>query len=200
MTAPGVNTPLPPRTEEAFAVIRSRSGRTVANRLLIGALALLIPATAGCEAGLNAPTLEFHPASSGANAVVNGIKINNVFVLSAPSGSLVPAGSSAGMFLALFNGGTSADQLLGVSAPGSAASVQLSGGTVILPVQSAVNLTGPHPEVVLNGLTRPLSGGQAVRVIFNFQHAGAVTLDVPVEPQSYSFATFSPPPNAATAP
>ena len=180
-------------------MIRSRSGRTVANRLLIGALALLIPAIAGCEAGLNAPTLEFHPASAGANTTVNGIKINNVFVLSAPSGSSVPAGSSAGMFLALFNGGTSADQLVGVSAPGSAASVQLSGGTVSLPVQSAVNLTGPHPEVVLNGLTRPLSGGQAVRVIFNFQHAGAVTLDVPVEPQSYSFSTFSAPPGAATA-
>jgi len=178
-------------------VIRSRSGRTVANCLLIGALALLIPAIAGCEAGLNAPTLEFHPASAGANAIVNGIRINNVFVLSAPSGSSVPAGSSAGMFLAFFNGGTSADQLVGVSAPGSAASVQISGGTVSLPVQSAVNLTGPHPEVVLNGLTKPLSGGQAVRVILSFQHAGAVTLDVPVEPQSYSFSTFSAPPNAA---
>jgi len=178
-------------------VIRSRSGRTVANRLLIGALALLIPAIAGCEAGFNAPTLEFHPASAGVNATVNGIKINNVFVLSAPSGSSVPAGSSAGMFLALFNGGTNDDQLLGASAPGSAASVELSGGTVSLPVQSAVNLTGPHPEVVLKGLTRPLSGGQAVRVILNFQHAGAVTLDVPVEPQSYSFSTFSAPPGAA---
>ena len=180
-------------------MIRSRSGRTVANRLLIGALALLIPATAGCEAGLNAPTLEFHPASAGANAIVNGIRINNVFVLSAPSGSSVPAGSSAGMFLALFNGGTSADQLVGVSAPGSAASVQLSGGTVRLPVQSSVNLTGPQPEVVLSGLTRPLSGGQAVQVILNFQRAGAVTLDVPVEPQSYSFSTFSAPPSAATS-
>jgi copper(I)-binding protein len=178
-------------------VIRRRSGRTVANRLLIGALALLIPAIAGCEAGFNAPTLEFHPASAGVNATVNGIKINNVFVLSAPSGSSVPAGSSAGMFLALFNGGTSDDQLVGASAPGSAASVELSGGMVSLPVQSAVNLTGPHPEVVLKGLTRPLSGGQAVRVTLNFQHAGAVTLDVPVEPQSYSFSTFSAPPGAA---
>ena len=179
-------------------MIRSRSGRTVANRLLIGALALLIPAIAGCEAGFNAPTLEFHPASAGTNAIVNGIKINNVFVLSAPSGSSVPAGSSAGMFLALFNGGTSADQLVGVSAPDSAASVELSGGTVSLPVQSAVNLTGPQPEVVLNGLTRPLSGGQAVQVVFNFLHAGALRLDVPVEPQSYSFSTFSAPPGAAT--
>jgi copper(I)-binding protein len=103
------------------------------------------------------------------------------------------------MFLALFNGGTSADQLVGISAPGSAASVELSGGTVSLPVQTAVTLTGPHPEVVLKGLTRPLSGGQAVRVILSFQHAGAVTLDVPVEPQSYSFATFSAPPGATTA-
>ena len=37
--------------------------------LLFGALAVLVPALAGCEAGLNAPTLEYHPAAFGGYAV-----------------------------------------------------------------------------------------------------------------------------------
>ena len=50
-------------------------------RLLFGVLAVLVPALAGCEAGLNAPTLEFHPAAFGAYADKNGISISNAFVL-----------------------------------------------------------------------------------------------------------------------
>ncbi len=56
-------------------------------RLLIGALAILVPALAGCEAGLNAPTLEYHPASFGVSTMVDGINIDNVFVLGPEPGS-----------------------------------------------------------------------------------------------------------------
>src|SRR5580700_2424317 len=105
--------------EEAFAVIRASYGKTAAGRLLLGAgvLALLIPAIAGCEAGNGAPTLEFHSASSGAQTVVDGIRITNMFVLGAPTGSTVPPGSSASLFLSIYNGGTSSDTLEGVTAP-----------------------------------------------------------------------------------
>ncbi len=178
-------------------MFRASSGKAAAaGRLLIGAvaLALLIPATAGCEAGFDAPTLQFHPASTGAHTVFNGIRISNVFVLGAPSGSSVPAGATAGLFLSLYNGGTSTDTLVGVSAPGSASSVAVSKGTVPLPLLSAVNLTGPQPQVVLSSLVKPLTGGQVIPVTLTFARAGSVTLQVPVEPQSYSFATFSPAP------
>ena len=49
-------------------MIRASFGKTAAGRLLLGAgaLAVLMPAIAGCEAGNNAPTLEFHAASAGA--------------------------------------------------------------------------------------------------------------------------------------
>ena len=50
-------------------------------RLLLGAIAVLVPALAGCEAGYNAPTLQFHPASSGVSTTVNGITLDNLFVL-----------------------------------------------------------------------------------------------------------------------
>ena len=71
--------------EEAFAVIRASYGKTAAGRLLLGAgvLALLIPAIAGCEAGSDAPTLQFHPASAGQQIVFDGIKITDAFVLGA---------------------------------------------------------------------------------------------------------------------
>ncbi|HEY7263313.1 MAG TPA: copper chaperone PCu(A)C [Trebonia sp.] len=176
-------------------MIRS-SRKTVANGLLIAALALLIPAAAGCEAGLDAPTLQFHPASAGAHAEVNGISINNVFVLGAPGGHPVPTGQSASLFLSLYNGGTGNDTLVSVSSPDAASSVQVTGGTVSLPVNSLVNLMGPQPSVVLSGLTQPLASGTAIPVTLDFQHAGSVTLDVPVQPQQYYYSTFSPPPAA----
>jgi len=175
-------------------VIRSSSGKTVARCLLIGALALLIPATAGCEAGLNAPTLEFHQAPTGAHVVVNGITVSDVFVLGAPAGSALPAGSSASVFLSLFNGGSSGDALVSMTAPGAASAVHLTGGTVSLPANSLVSLTGPQPMVVLSGLTKALTGGQDIPVTLNFQHAGSVTLEVPVQPQSFYYSTYSAPP------
>jgi copper(I)-binding protein len=175
-------------------VIRSSSGRPVARRTLIGALALLLPAIAGCEAGLNAPTLQFHQPPGNTYTVVNGIRIGDAFVLGPPSGSPVPSGASASMFLSLFNGGTSNDTLESVSAPGTAANVKVTGGTVSLPANSLVTLTGPKPSVVLSNLTKPLGSGEFISVKLNFQHAGEVTLEVPVQPQAYEYATFSAPP------
>jgi copper(I)-binding protein len=189
--------------EEASAVIRASSGKTAAGRLLLGAgaLALLIPAIAGCEAGDNAPTLEYHSASSGAQKNVGDLRITNMFVLGAPSGSTVASGSSAGLFLSIYNGGDSSDTLEKVSAPGWAPSVTLSGGPVALPANaSPVNLTGPQPEVVLENLSKPLRGGSTLSVTLQFAHAGAVTLPVPIEPQSFQWATFSPPAAAPPTP
>jgi copper(I)-binding protein len=181
-------------------VIRARFGKTAAGRLLIGAgaLALLMPAIAGCEAGNNAPTLEFHAASGGTQTVFNGIKITNVFVLGAPSGSTVPAGQSASLFLSLYNGGSSTDKLVSAAATG-ADSVTLDGGSVALPAYTAVNLTGPQPSVVLTNLSKPLTAGGYIPVTLVFQHAGSVKLQVPVEPQSYYWATYSPPATSASS-
>jgi copper(I)-binding protein len=182
--------------EEATAVIRASFGKTRAGRLLLGAgvLALVIPAVAGCEAGNNAPTLEFHAASAGAQTVFNGISITNAFVLGGPSGATLPTGSSASLFVSLYNGGSSSDTLQSVSAPGWAGSISLSGGSVALPVNAApVDLTGPQPKVVLENLTKPLTGGSYVPVTFDFAHAGSVQLQVPVEAQSYYWSTYSPP-------
>jgi copper(I)-binding protein len=170
-------------------------------RLLFGAVAVLVPVLAGCEAGFNAPTLEFHSANFGANAVSKGLSLSNVFVLGPAPGGQLAAGDQAGVFLAItsqFND----DRLVSVSAPGTAASVTLPGGSVDLPAQTLVDLSGPVPEVVLTGLASPLTAGQAVTMNFTFARAGTITLHVPVQPHAFDYATFSPPaaPNPSASP
>ncbi len=165
-------------------------------RLLVGAIALLVPALAGCEAGLNAPTLEFHQASNGVSTTVNGINIDDLFVLGPPLNSMLPAGGQAGVFLSLY--AQNGDQLKSVNAPGTASSVQLLSGPITLNPDSLVDLSGPAPQIVLNGLTNTLFGGETVTLELNFANAGPVTLMVPVIPAAYDFATYSPPPPTPT--
>ncbi len=186
-------------------MIRSSHGAdhrraTLPRRLFITAAAVLVPALAGCEAGINAPTQQWHEPTNGAGTVAHGIAIRNVFVLGAPENAALAAGKSAGLFFALVNSG-SPDRLLSISAPGAATSVRLPGGGPVSLVQDRpVLLTGPRPEVVLTGLRRSLPGGSFIRVIMNFQNAGSVPLSVPVVPQAQYYSTFSPvPPPPPTA-
>jgi copper(I)-binding protein len=180
-------------------VIRSSHRMAGPRRLVILAIAALIPALAGCEAGFNAPTQQWHQPTDGTGAVHNDIAIRNAFVLGAPLGQRIPVGHSAGVFLALINEG-SADRLLTISAPGTARSVTLPGGTVPLASQKAVFLTGPAPEVILQDLTRPLSGGSTVRLVMTFQNAGTLSLVLPIMPQAQYYSTFSPPPSPSPSP
>jgi copper(I)-binding protein len=165
-------------------------------RLLVGAIAILVPALAGCEAGYNAPTLEFHPAANGANAVVGGVTVDDVFVLGPALGSLLPAGGQAGVFLSLATQDT--DRLVSATS-GAASSVQLTNGPVTLTPGTLVDLSGPTPQIVLNGLTSPLSAGQMIQLTLIFATAGSVTLQLPVEPAAYDYTTYSPPPPTPTA-
>jgi copper(I)-binding protein len=186
--------------EEGTAVLRNTRRKTVARRATITAIALLVPVLAGCEAGANAPTLAFHEASGGAHKVVDNISINNVFVLGPPAGSTMTAGTSTGMFLALYNDGTQAEQLVGASAPGTATSVTLKHGAVSIAPGGSALLTGPEPEVVLTGLIKSISGGQTIPVTLNFAHAGPVNLQVPVEPYSFYYTMFSTAPTPTPSP
>jgi len=166
-------------------------------RLLFGALAVLAPALAGCEAGFNAPTLEYHPAAFGAYAMKNGVSISNAFVLGpSPSGPEV-AGGRAGLFLSISS--QNGDKLVSASAPGTATSVKILGGPVSVPAVGSADLTGPVPRVVLNGLANPLQGGTLVKLNLTFAEAGTIAMTVPVQPKAYEYATFSPPPTPSPA-
>lgn len=163
------------------------------------AAAALVPVIAGCEAGEAAPTQHWHQPTPGASAVVNNaIRINNMFVLGAAPGLALAAGSSAGLFLSLANTGVP-DRLVGISAPGVAASVQLPAGGVTLGSEQSVFLNGPVPTVVLENLTHGLGGGQFIKVTLDFQNAGAKTLSVPIMPRAQYYSTYSPAPVTPTA-
>lgn len=162
-------------------------------RLLLGAVVVLLPVLAGCEAGLNAPTLQYHPANFTADKTENGISFSNVFVLGpAPDGPAV-AGGRTGVFLSLY--AMHDDRLESVKAEGTASQVSIIGGAVNLPANSLVDLGGPVPQVVMSGLANPLQGGETVPMDFTFAKAGTISLDVPVEEQSFEFGTYSPPPS-----
>lgn len=176
------------------------SNRSAASlRALVAVMAAgLALAIAGCEAGAAAPTQHWHPPTAGASTIVdNVIRVNNVFVLGAPPAVRLPAGSSAGLFLALANSGAP-DRLVAITAPGSAAAVQMPAGGFRLGSQQSVLLTGPTPQVILRGLTRPLNGGQSVLVVLHFLHAGRVPMAVPVMPRSQWALTFAPAPPLVT--
>ncbi|MGH3193190.1 MAG: hypothetical protein ACRDPY_09970, partial [Streptosporangiaceae bacterium] len=161
-------------------------------RLLFGAVAVLVPALAGCEAGLNAPTQDFHPAALGQSGVFGDVTVDDAFVLGPALGGQLPVGGQAGVFLALYATGN--DQLQSVKAPGTAASVRLIGGPVNLAPDSLVQLNRQVPKIVLTNLTTALSGGTTITLQLTFQNAGEVNLQVPVEPDAYGYATYSPPP------
>jgi copper(I)-binding protein len=181
-------------------VIFSSRGVLPLRGALIVAAAALIPAIAGCEAGLNAPTQEWHQPTPGASAIVdNTMRVINMFVLGPVPGNKIPVGASAGLFFALNNGG-SFDRLISITAPGSASSVHVPIGGITIGRNQSLLFTGPAPRVLLQGLTRTLHGGQYVRMNLNFQNAGHVTMLVPVMPRAAFYVTYSPAPHLAVTP
>jgi copper(I)-binding protein len=167
-------------------------------RLMAGAIVALIPVLAGCEAGLNAPTSNFHPAANGAYHTQGDVTINNAFVLGGPLNQSLPAGSDAGLFLAIYS--TGGDQLQSVSAPGYAASVKLVDGPVNIPASTSVNLFSPSPEIVLTDLSKALPAGGTIDLTLTFAKAGQIPIDVPVQPQAFSYATYDQPASPAPSP
>jgi hypothetical protein len=175
-------------------VIFSNRSAAPLRALVVVMAAGLALAIAGCEAGGAAPTQHWHSPTAGASTIVNNvIRINNVFVLGAPPAASLPAGGSAGLFLALANSGTP-DRLLAVTAPGTALAVQMPAGGVGIATNQSVLLTGPAPQVVLRGLLHQIRGGQNVRVVLHFLRAGPVSMMVPVMPRAQFYSTFSPAP------
>ena len=179
-------------------MIRTSRGRLL-RRVMIGGVALLAPILAGCEAGNGAPVLEFHPAANGAQGTADALTVSDAFILGGANGQPVPAGGSASMFLSVYNGGSTADKLVGVDTNGAAKSVQLTGGSIPVPAQSMADLEGPQPKVVLRNLSKKLTAGTTVEVLLSFQNSGSVELSVPVEARSTYYSSFSPPAPAPSA-
>lgn len=181
-------------------MIRSGWRSALPRRLVLVAVALLIPVLAGCEADNNAPSLQFHyptdtagyPPDSVGSYSMSNLSIRNVFVLGAPIGRNLVKGQSASLFLAVINDGAP-DRLISITAPGSATAVSLPAGGVPVISGHPVLLTGPKPQLVLVGLTRTIRSGSSLRLNLTFQKAGTFSLVVPVMPHAVQYQTFAPP-------
>ncbi len=206
MPSPANPTAAPQGRRRPQRRVRATARRPAAFRRICAiAVAAAIPALAGCEAGLNAPVLQWHTPVNGVNKTLTAVPgsgflgIRDLFVLGPVPGGSIPAGSSAGAFLALVNTGPR-DRLLSITAPGTATSVTLPGGSVAVPEGQIVLLTGPVPTVVLQGLTHSLTGGTDVTMVLHFQNAGTVALQVPVLAKADYYATYSPAPSPSATP
>ena len=173
-----------------------RPGAPLRRLLLISAVAL-IPVLAGCEAGTQAPTLNFHVPTDAATSNAGDIAIRNVFVLGAPLGASLQPGDTASVFFSLVSTGGS-DRLISITAPGSAASVQLPGGSLPVSVNHPVLLNGPQTKAFLVGITRTIRGGSTLTLVLNFQREGQVSLVVPVMARAAHYVTYGPAPSPTT--
>jgi len=178
-------------------VIRSSRRGLVPRSILIVAAAALGPIIAGCEAGTNAPTLNWHQPTDGTfHRVTQNLTISNAFVLGAPNGHVLKRGQNAGFYLGLVNTG-SPDRLVAIKAPAIAQTVRLPGRGVPLRYLSRVLLSGPAPTIVLQHLVKPLRGGSVIKLYLVFAKAGTTRLSVPVLPMVSNYATFSPAPSSS---
>ena len=102
------------------------------------------------------------------------------------------------MFLALVNTGPR-DRLVSVSRAGHGHLGHAARRGRQPGADRTVLLTGPQPEVVLNGLTHSLAGGQHPAGA-HFQNAGTVSLSVPVFARASYYSTYSPAPSPTPTP
>jgi copper(I)-binding protein len=180
-------------------VISSARSRGVPlRRLLLASAVAVIPVLAGCEAGTQAPTLNFHVPTDASTASAGDLLVRNAFVLGAPLGSKLQPGDTASLFFSVLTTSGS-DRLVSISAPGSAASVQLPGGSLAVTANHPVLLNGPSTKAFLVGLTRQITGGSTLRLVLTFQKEGQVTLTVPVMARAAHYVTYGPAPSPAAS-
>ncbi|GII67330.1 hypothetical protein Skr01_74150 [Sphaerisporangium krabiense] len=182
---------------------------STSRRRVIIATALLaaVPALAACGAGSDANTSTAY-APTEANVLLdgeaktygrNGIKIAQAFALGPDSGQQIASGGSVPLYISMLNDGTGADTLESVAINDrSAASVK--GGAIQLPPGQLVNTGRPASQVVLEGVQKPLRGGESISLTLRFAKAGDIAMTVPVVTRSREYASLSPAPSAPATP
>ncbi|MFE3455240.1 copper chaperone PCu(A)C [Nonomuraea sp. NPDC059194] len=174
-------------------------------RWIIAAAAFLAaPVLAGCAAGFDANTNQPYAPNEAAALIENGsygvrgVKIPQAFVLGPDSGAKLAQGGSAPIYLHIVNTNGEADSLVGVAAEGLG-TVKLA-APIALPSNQGVNTGKPQPQLMIEGLSKPLSGGESVKLGLQFANAGSVTVTVPVVTRSREFAQYPAAPGATPAP
>jgi len=173
-----------------------RRGRRGA--VAFAAVAALTPVAAGCAAGADAQTNKPYSATEGTDAAVSSMKLRSTLILGPKPGQRLNPGDMAPMYLTLANDGTAADRLENVATDGTFGGRKITGGGIDIAPGQAVRVA-QKPAITLGKLSKPLAGGESVRVTFTFARAGSVAVNVPVVVQDRYFATYAPIPSPSAS-
>lgn len=173
-------------------------------RWIVAAAAFLVaPVLAGCSAGFEANTNKPYALTEAGALIVQGkygargIDIPQAFVLGPDSGSQIAWRGSAPVYLNILNTKAAPDTLQSVSA-GATATAKLA-GPIQLPSNQLVNTGKPTPQIVLEGISTSLRGGESIHLDLQFANAGNIAVDVPVVTRSREYKDY-PPASEATLP
>ncbi|MEU8252141.1 copper chaperone PCu(A)C [Nonomuraea sp. NPDC048916] len=174
-------------------------------RWIVAAAAFLVaPVVAGCSAGFDADTNKAY-APNEASVLIDGggygsreIHIPQAFILGPDAGAQLAWRGSAPIYLNILNTAGKADTLQAVSA-GDLGTVKVT-APIQLPTDQLVNTGKPAPQIMLEGLSKSLRGGESVKLDLQFANAGLVSMNVPVVTRSREFADYPPAPGATPAP
>ncbi|MBV8997037.1 MAG: copper chaperone PCu(A)C [Pseudonocardiales bacterium] len=165
---------------------------TAASRTVACCAAAL--ALVGCAAGqISQTSREFSAVDGTSGNVGNGIGLRDVLIPYPHNQTdSYPIGTTVPVLLSIINQGASAEQLVGVDSP-AAGQVLVEGTTQIPPGVTLTSIPGAAPMNVQP--TSPLIGGELrimlttnqvvhagldIPITFQFQHAGKLTLSVPM--------------------
>ncbi|MER5619557.1 MULTISPECIES: copper chaperone PCu(A)C [unclassified Streptosporangium] len=171
----------------------SRHRAIAAAAFLAAALTL-----AGCGAGSDAITNKPYSPTEALSVKTKGIDISQAFFLGPDSGGTLPAGTATPLYLSLVNT-NGPDQLVGLGVDPALGTAKVS-APVPLPQNQRVNVGKPTPTILIEGLKKPLRGGESIPVQLQFANAGVVQLTIPVITRSREFTAYPQVPGASAAP
>lgn len=124
------------------------------------------------------------PARGETDAAQTALRVTNAFALT--------TGAAAAIYLDIENLQPDADTLISArsvlaqkviihqSAESADGVMRMAETTLPIPAAGRVSLRPGHDHIMLMGLTQPLTAGDSIPLTLTFEHAGDVTLDVPV--------------------
>jgi hypothetical protein len=152
---------------------------TLRSRFTLAAVALVVPALAGCGTNFNAPTDQVYNPARGVNDRSGEVDVLDALVVS--------PGDGTGTVVATLvnNDVANDDKLLKVTVDGTDAHINAAAGDADIPA-------GGHNNLGISGAVSASSGqivaGTFVDVTFTFERAEAITVEAPVVPHEGDFA------------
>jgi copper(I)-binding protein len=157
----------------------------------------LAPVATGCGADQQAQPGEYVGNASGADAQVGEMAVLEVeFLFDQPvaGDEVYGVGGTAPLAVTLVNTGDAPDRLVRVSSPIAEAGVVVVDGGLVIPggqtltggqIGPVASIEVPYEDdtglIALTGLREPIRSGLSYPVVFGFERAGDVVVDVPVK-------------------